>query len=140
MCQTALISRNMVRMSKRTYSHRLDILIPNTYRVSQLARLNRDLDNLYELLYSQWRTVTEEDYKSLEGLFKVLLDTIKGLYDTCRKAPKELGLKTETKKLGMNYAALHEINSNILNFCIKAPRNQELKAALATAGEMMKQL
>lgn len=95
MCQTALISRNMVRMSKRTYSHMLEVVTPNMYRVGQLARLNRDLDALYELVYDQWRTVTEEDYKVFGGQFKVLLETIKDLYNACRKAPKELGLKVK---------------------------------------------
>ncbi len=121
----------MVRMSKRTYSHRLEVVSQNGYRVSQLSRLNRDLDNLYELLYAQWRTVTEEDYKVFGGQFKLLLETIKGLYDTCRKTLKEKVLKEETRKLGMNYSALYEVNSDIVNFNIKAPKNENLKAALA---------
>lgn len=137
MCQTALISKNMVRMSKRTYNHRLEIVTPNLYRVSQLARLNRDLDALYELVYDEWRTVTEEDYKVFGGQFNVLLETIKGLYNACRKAPKELGLKEETRKLGMNYSALYEVNSDILNWNIKAPKNETLKKALARAGEVV---
>lgn len=130
MCQTALISRNMVRMSKRTYSHRLEVVTPNLYRVGQLARLNRDLDALYELVYDQWRTVTEEDYKVFGGQFKVLLETIKDLYNACRKAPKELGLKDETRKLGMNYSALYEVNSDIVNWNIKAPKNEALKETM----------
>lgn len=137
MCQTALISKNMVRMSKRTYNHRLEIVTPNLYRVSQLARLNRDLDALYELVYDEWRTVTEEDYRVFGGQFNVLLETIKGLYNACRKAPKELGLKEETKKLGMNYSALYEVNSDIVNWNIKAPKNETLKKALARAGEVI---
>lgn len=53
MCQTAVISDNMVRLSKRTYKHRLEVLSPDMYSIGQLARLNRDLDKLYELLYAQ---------------------------------------------------------------------------------------
>lgn len=136
MCQTALISENMVRMSKRTYNHRLEVVSQNGYRVSQLSRLNRDLDNLYELLYAQWRTVTEEDYKVFGGQFKLLLETIKGLYDTCRKTLKEKPLKEEIRKLGMNYSALYEVNSDIVNFNIKAPRNESLKAAFARLSEV----
>lgn len=137
MCQTALISRNMVSMSKRTYSHRLEVATPNLYSVGQLARLNRELDALYELVYDQWRTVTEEDYKVFGGQFKVLLETIKNLYNACRKAPKELGLKDETRKLGMNYSALYEVNSDIVNWNIKAPKNEALKEAMRRAGEVM---
>lgn len=130
MCQTALISRNMVRMGKRTYSHRLEVATPNLYRASQLSRLNRDLDALYEMIYDQWRTITEEDYQVFGGQFKVLLETIKSLYNACRKVPKELGLKEETRKLGMNYSALYELNSDIVNWNINAPKNEALKEVL----------
>lgn len=136
MCQTALISRNVVRMSKRAYSHRLEVVTPNLYHVSQLARLNRDLDGLYELVYGQWRTVSAEDYKVFGGQFKVLLETIKDLYNACRKAPKELGLQNETRKLGMNYSALYEINSDIVNWNIKAPKNEALKEAMRHLAEV----
>lgn len=137
MCQTMVISRNVVRMSKRTYSHRLCTATPGGYRVGQLARLNRDLDNLYELIYAQWRTVTEEDYKVFGGQMNILLDTIRDLYNVCRKTPKDKGLKDETRKLGMNYSALYEVNSDIRNFSINAPKNKELTDALSMAGEAM---
>ena len=136
MCQTALISRNVVNMSKRAYNHRVEVLRPNLYSVGRLARLNRDLDGLYELLYAQWRTVTEEDYKVFGAHFQLLLETIKGLYDACRKAPEEMGLKLETKQLGMNYSALYELNSDIVSFCIRAPKNEALKAAFAHLDEV----
>ena len=137
MCPPVAISRSMVRMSKRTYSHRLEVATPNIYSVGQLARLNRDLDGLFELIYSQWRTVTEDDYKVFGGQYRILLETIKSLYDTCRKAPREMGLKEESQKLGMNYSALYELNTDIVNFAIKAPKDKELKDALKRAGELM---
>lgn len=136
MCQTLLISNMMQKMGHRTYMHRMEVATPNTYRVSQLSRLNRDLDTLYELVYSQWRTVTEADYNVFGGQFKLLLETIKGLYSSCRKAPKKLGLKEETKKLGMNYSALYELNSDIVNFRIKTPSNSKLQQALARLAEV----
>lgn len=130
MCETALISKSLVRMGRRTYSHRMEVATPNTYRVGQLARLNRDLDNLYEMLYAQWRSVTPKDYEIFGGQYKVLLDTIKSLYDSCRKLPRESGLKEETRKLGMNYSALYELNSDIVNFVLKSFRSEKMQAAL----------
>ncbi len=130
----------MVRLSKRTYKHRLEVLTPDMYNIGQLARLNRDLDHLYEMLYSQWRTVTENDYKEFGGVFKLLLETIKGLYDSCRLAPKSLGLGDEVTKLGLNYSALSEINNDILNFGINATKNEDLKTALARAGRLMQSI
>lgn len=140
MCETALISKNLVRMGKRTYLHRMEVATPNTYRVGQLARLNRDLDSLYEMLYAQWRSVTAEDYKVFGGQFQVLLDIIKALYDSCRKLPREMGLKDETRKLGMNYSALYEINSDIVNFALKSFKRDKIKAALLHLATVDKRL
>lgn len=127
MCQTELISKNVVKLSKRSFSHRLEAVVPNEYRESQLARLNRELDDLYDLIYDDWRTITEEDYRIFGVQFTILLQTLKQLYDTCRKMPEEMGLKEETRKLGLVYSALYELNSDIVNFCIKLPKNQEMK-------------
>ena len=63
MCQTSIITNRVERLSKRSYSHRLDVATPNRYHVTQLVRLNRELDSLYEFIYDDWRTITEEDYK-----------------------------------------------------------------------------
>ena len=51
----------------------------------------------------------------------MLIQTVKQLYDACRKLPKEMGLKDEIRKLGMNYSALYELNSDIVNFRINLP-------------------
>jgi hypothetical protein len=108
--------------------------------VTQLARLNRELDSLYEFIYDDWRTITEEDYKMFGGQFVILIQTIKQLYDACKKQPKAMGLREETKKLGMNYSALYELNSDIVNFCIKMPKNEEMKKALQHLAEVDKRL
>jgi hypothetical protein len=36
-------------------------------------------------------------------------------------------MKKQVERLGMNYSALYELNSDIVNFCIKMPKNQEMK-------------
>lgn len=140
MCETAQISKKMVCIGRRTFLHRMEVATPNTYRVGQLARLNKDLDNLYELLYAQWRSVTAEDYKLFGGQFQVLLDTIKSLYDSCRKLPREMGLKDETCRLGMNYSALYEINSDIVNFALKSFKNDKITAALLNLATVDKKM
>ena len=130
MCQTSVISDRVVRLSKRSYSHRLDVATPNKYHVAQLARLNRELDSLYEFIYDEWRTISEDDYNVFGGQFVILIQTVKQLYDACKKQPKSMGLSEEARKLGMNYSALYELNSDIVNFCIKMPKNEEMKKAL----------
>lgn len=135
MCQTVAISHKVVQLGKRSYTHRMEIAMPNGYRVGQLTRLNRELDSLYDFIYSQWRTITEEDYRVFGEQFSILIQTVKQLYDTCRKQSKEMGLGKETARLGKNYSALHELNSDIFNFCIKLPKNEEMKQLLGRLSE-----
>lgn len=130
-----MISNNISRLSTRSYKHRLEVVTPNQYRASQLARLNRELDNLYELIYDQWRTVTEEDYRQFGGQFQLLLETLKGLYLSVRKLPKSMGLSQEAENLEMNYSALYEVNSDIVNFCIKLPQNERFQKAMTEASK-----
>ena len=118
MCETAVISNRVLRLSRRSYNHRLVMAAPNSYQASQLARLNRELDSLYELIYDEWTTISEEDYRVFGGQLVILIQTIKQLYETCKKQSKHLGLQEETRKLGMNYSALYELNSDIVNFRI----------------------
>lgn len=125
-----------MRLSRHSYNHRLEVATPNTYRVSQLMKLNRELDNLYELIYSEWRTVTEEDYRVFGGQFQIMLQTLKQLYESCRKQQKQMNLGDEVKKLGMNYSALYELNSDIVNFSIKLPKNQTMKQLLTQLTEI----
>ena len=60
---------------------------------------------------------------------------IKQLYETCKKQSKHLGLQEETRKLGMNYSALYELNSDIVNFRIKMPKNEAMVQALHKLSE-----
>ena len=131
MCEAGLITRRVVRLSRRCFNHRIEVANPTGYQHSQLARLNRELDSLYETIYDDWTTITEDDYKMFGGQFQLLIMTVKQLYDACRKLPKEMGLKDETRKLGMNYSALYELNSDIVNFRIKLPKNEEMKQTLS---------
>lgn len=126
----------MVRLSRRSFNHRIEAASPNGYQKGQLVRLNRELDSLYEIIYDDWTTITADDYKVFGGQFEILIQTIKQLYDTCRKLPKEMGLKEETNKLGMNYSALYELNSDIVNFRIKLPKNAEMKKTMRELAQL----
>ena len=130
MCEAGLITQKVIRLSRRSYNHRIDVVSPNGYHNGQLARLNRELNNLYDIIYDEWTSITENDYKMFGGQLTLLIITIKQLYETCKKLPKGMGLKEETIKLGTNYAALYELNSDIVNFRIKLPKNKDMKDVL----------
>lgn len=47
-----------------------------------------------------------------------------------------MGFYNEAKRLGMNYAALYEINSDIVNFKIKLPKDPEIKQIMSRLSEV----
>lgn len=138
MCQTALISQNIVRLGTRSYRHRLEALVPDEYRVGSLRKLNRDLDSFYEFLYAQCNTVTEADYKVFGEQLCSMLTTLKMLWQSCKKMPKSCGISNEAEKLKMNYSALYELNEDIKNYRIKAPKDKEWSALLSQASLALK--
>ena len=96
MCPTAYLSKQIVNLGTRSYRQRMEAESSMNYRVTQLARLNRDLDNFYEQLYQQYPSVTASDYKVFSSQLKIMLSTVKALYDVCRKMPRDLGFAHET--------------------------------------------
>lgn len=140
MCQAAIISQNIVKLGTRSYRHSLEALASNEYHVSQLRRLNRDLDAFYELLHSQCNTVTEQDYNVFGKQLTSMLSTLKTLYTLCRQMSGGYGVNVEAEKLKRNYSALYELDSDIRNFRIKAPKDPEWSALLADAGMAVKKV
>ena len=135
MCQTVEISNRVSRLGRRSYAHRMEVATPGGYNVSQLARLNRELDGLYELIYDDFGTITAEDYAVFGGQLELLVKTLKSLYDDCRRSSERRAFRDEVERLGANYSALYELNSDIVNFRIKAPRNVELQAMMSQAAK-----
>lgn len=139
MCQTAVISNTVKRLGRRSYTHRMEVASPGGYSETQLTRLNRELDNLYELIYEDWNTITEQDYAVFGGQLSLLVSTLKLLYDDCRKSDLHRVMHEEVDRLGMNYSALYELNSDIVNFRIKTPHNTELQLMMSKAAKVLNQ-
>lgn len=100
--------------------------------------MNRDLDSFYEFLYAQCNSVTEADYKAIGEQLCSMLATLKMLWLSCKKMPKSCGISDEDEKLKMNYSALYELNEDIKNSRIKAPKDEEWSALLAQASLALK--
>ena len=137
MCQTAVISNKVARLGRRSYAHRMEIVTPDSYNVSQLSRLNRELDSLYDLIYKDWDTITEQDYAVFGGQLTLLVNTIKQLYNDCRKSPLRKLMRNELERLEMNHSALYELNSDIVNYRIKAPHDTALQEMMAKASDVL---
>ena len=139
MCQTVVISNTVKRLGRRSYTHRMEVATPGGYNAAQLTRLNRELDSLYELIYEDWNTITEQDYAIFGGQLSLLVSTLKLLYDDCRKSVFHRLMHEEVDRLGMNYSALYELNSDIVNYRIKAPHNTELQLMMSKAAKVLNQ-
>lgn len=133
MCQTATISDKIIKIGTRSYRQNLESIGNNYISTRNLAALNHDLDKLYELIYTQFSTITPEDYKIFGAQLQQLVKTIKDLHTTCKKAPLSMGLKDETIALGRNYSALLELNNDIKNFKVKSYNDTDLSALLKQA-------
>ena len=140
MCQTTLISQNIVRLGTRSYKYRLETLASSEYRVRSLHKLNHDLDTFYDFLYAQCNSVTETDYKIFGEQFNSMLATLKLLWQTCKRIPKSSGLGNEVEKLRINYSALYELNEDIKYYRIKALKNADCSALLSQASIALKKI
>ena len=134
MCQTMLISNSIVSLSKRSFARRLRTA---SYRVavekSALTRLNNQLDELYELLYDNYSSMTASDYDSFKDYLHILLDTLKGLCQDYERSAYRDALADSLSRLRSNRVALEEIDNDICNFKIRVPRNPRYGEVMALA-------
>lgn len=130
MCETAIIKDHIIKLGKRSFVQRFEAVEKDALTVRKLAGLNRSLDDFYELLYEQFNTITEKDYKIFGSQMDILIKTVKELYDTCRATLSGDMMREETEKLGKNYSALVEIDSDIREFRIK--QNTETEKEMAS--------
>ena len=65
------------------------------------------------------------------------MKTLKSLYDDCRHSSERRVLHDEADRLGANYSALCELNCDIVNYRIKAPRNAELQEMMTKASQII---
>ncbi|MDE5997168.1 MAG: hypothetical protein K2G77_03045 [Muribaculaceae bacterium] len=133
MYQTPTISDRIVSLGIRSYRQHLEALSGIELTNQKLARLNKDLDDLYEVLYEWFNTITEAEVRGLSPLLRELLKTIKALYSNFRKSAKRISIEEEISKLGMNYSALQEIYDDMQNYRIPSEENNELRNMLKQA-------
>lgn len=137
MPQTSSISSRIVNLGTRSYRQRLETLSGIDITDHKLKKLNKDLDDLYEMLYARINSITVPEVKSISQLLNELLKSVKSLYTVCRKSVAKLSIENETERLGLNYSALQELYSDLQNFRIPSKGDAELKALLSQAATLM---
>ena len=134
------ISDRIVNLGIRSYRQRLETLSGVGMTEYKLRKLNRDLDNLYDLLYERINSISEAEVRSISPLLSELIKSIKALYVLCRKPASRIATDKETERLGMNYSALQELYSDLQNFRLPSEDDKELKDLLSKAATLMQRI
>ncbi len=138
MYQTATISNRIVSLGSRSYRQRLEAMSGNVLTCNKLGRLNKDLDDLYELLLAKFNSISADEVKAISPLLEELLKTVKDLHDLGLKMNSSIQIEEELNHLALNYSALQEIFEDMQNFRLPSEFDSELKAMLAKAANLMK--
>lgn len=141
MSPAAQFSTQIIKLGTRSFNQQMEAVSGKQYRVTQLARLNRDLETFYEKLYQLYPTITANEYRLFSTQLKLMLSVLKNLYTECRKLTKKCGFSSkETEKLWVNYSALYEIKSDIENFKLPSSGKTELLSILSDAGASLSKI
>ncbi len=140
MHHTSSISDRIVSLGTRSYRQRLETISGVGMTEHKLKKLNKDLNELYELVYDRINSITESEVKIINPLLNELLKSIKSLYTVCRKMTPKLSIGKETERLGLNYSALQELYSDLQNFRIPSKEDSELKDLLSQAATLMQRI
>ena len=134
MCQTQVISRHIGRIGRRSFDRRMRIVSPlYVERRGEITRLLNEVDALSERLHDEFPTITEEDYKLFGPELKVVIGTLKSLLKESRTRHE---LKPYNERMREQILDLEELDHDIKEFRIDAPKNEELQAAMASVGEI----
>ena len=129
MCQVQVISRNIGRIGRRSFDRRMRIVSPlYVERRGEIARLLNEVNALSERLHDEFPTITEEDYKLFGPELKVVIDTLKSLL---KESLTHHELKPYNERMREQIVDLEELDHDIVEFRIKAPKNEELQKTLA---------
>ena len=130
MCQTAAISRHIGRIGRRSFDRRMRMASPLfTEKQGELARLLNDVDHLIDRLHDEFTTITEEDYLMFGSELKILISTLKALR---RESHAHAYLKHNDDRMRQQISDLEELDHDIYEFRVKAPKNESLQATLAS--------
>jgi hypothetical protein len=128
MCQTAVISRHIGRIGRRSFDRRMRMASPLFMeKQGEIARLLNDVDRLSDRLHDEFITITEEDYRMFGSELKLLISTLKALRRDSQSRPE---LKPYDNRMREQILDLEELDHDIYVFRVKAPKNEELQKTL----------
>ena len=130
MCQTAIISKHIGRIGRRSFDRRMRLASPLfEEKQGELSRLLNEVDRLSDQLHDDFITITEDDYRMFGPELKIVIDTLKALRRESKSRPE---LRVYDNRMREQILDLEELDHDIVEFRIKAPKNKELQEALSS--------
>lgn len=130
MCQTAVISRHIGRIGRRSFDRRMRMASPLfVERQGEVARILNEIDRLSDCLHEDFITITEEDYRMFGSELKIVISTLKALRRESQSRPE---LRRYDERMREQILDLEELDHDIVEFRIKAPKDESLQRTLAS--------
>ena len=130
MCQTKVISHHIGHIGRRTFDRRMRMASPLfVEKRGEMTRLLNDVDRLSDRLHDEFITITEDDYRMFGSELKILISALK---DLRRDSRLRADLRLYDDRMRQQIVDLEELNHDIVEFRIKAPKDEELRKTMAS--------
>ena len=130
MCQTAEISRHIGRIGRRSFNRRMRLASPLfVEKQGEVAHLLNDVDRLSDQLHDEFITITEDDYRLFGPELKIVISTLKALRRESKTRPE---LRRYDNRMREQIVDLEELDHDILEFRVKAPKDEALQQTLSS--------
>lgn len=134
MCETQIISRHIGRIGRRSFDRRMRIASPMfVEKRGELARLLNEVDKLSDRLHDEFPTISEDDYRMFGPELKVLISTLR---DLRQESLVRKELKPYNDRMRQQIADLEELDHDIVEFRVKALKDEAMQAAMAEVGKL----
>lgn len=134
MCQSRVISRHIGHIGRRSFDRRMRMASPLfVEKRGEMNRLLNDVDRLSERLHDEFSTISEEDYSMFGAELKIVIKTLKDLRRDCQQHTE---LRPYDNRMRQQISDLEELDHDIREFRINAPKDETLQATLSMLGTM----
>lgn len=128
MCETTIISQRIGKIGRRSFDRRLRIASPLfEEKRGEMPRLLNEVDQLSELLHSEFPSITAEDYYKFARELNIVISTLKSLH---KESLTFTALKAYNDRLSQQISDLEELDHDIRTFRIAATKNVALQTTL----------
>ena len=134
MCQTGVISHHIGHIGRRSFDRRMRMASPLfVEKRGEMTRLLNEVDRLSKCLHDEFITITEDDYRMFGSELKIVISTLKALRRESQSRPE---LHRYNDRMRQQIVDLEELDHDIVEFRIKAPKDKSLQQTLASLSKI----